>query len=96
LDGLSGDVATDSFNRWKEDIALLQSYGVKAYRFSLSWSRIIDFSEHKDSGLDPVNEPGVKHYRNFIEELLHHGITPFVVWTYVFLNTQFLGVAELL
>ncbi|KAF8970234.1 glycoside hydrolase family 1 protein [Flammula alnicola] len=79
-DGSSGDVSTDSFNRWKEDIALLKSYGANAYRFSLSWSRIIDFSaaNKAEDGSDPVNEEGIKYYREFIEELVSSGITPCV------------------
>ena len=88
-DGLSGDVAADSFNRWKEDIALLKLYGANSYRFSLSWSRIIDFKVGKEEGgMYPVNEEGIKHYREIIEELVRSGITPFVVssdissWTY--------------
>lgn len=39
-DGSSGDVACDSFHRYKEDVALLKSLGAKAYRFSISWSRV--------------------------------------------------------
>ncbi|RDX54715.1 beta-glucosidase 1A [Lentinus brumalis] len=72
--GDNGDVATDSYRRWKEDIALLTQYGVKAYRFSISWSRVIPLGGRND----PVNEAGIKHYRNIIEELLKNGITPFV------------------
>ncbi|KDQ60017.1 glycoside hydrolase family 1 protein [Jaapia argillacea MUCL 33604] len=73
-DNSSGDVATDSYRLWKEDIALLKSYGVKSYRFSLSWSRIIP-----DGGRnDPVSEDGVAFYREFIEELHRQGIIPFV------------------
>ncbi|KAF8908633.1 beta-glucosidase 1A [Gymnopilus junonius] len=64
-DGSSGDNATESFKKWKEDIALLKQFGAKAYRFSLSW-------------LGPVNEAGVKHYRQFIEELIKADIIPFV------------------
>ena len=40
-DGSSGDVACDSYNRTAEDIELLKLTGAKAYRFSLSWARII-------------------------------------------------------
>ncbi len=75
--GDNGNVATDSYRRWKEDIALLKQYGVKAYRFSISWSRVIPLGGRND----PVNEAGIKHYRNMIEELLKNGITPFVVST---------------
>ncbi|PPQ78795.1 hypothetical protein CVT26_005702 [Gymnopilus dilepis] len=78
-DGSSGDHATESFKKWKEDIALLKELGAKAYRFSLSWTRIIDFSDTtRTEGRDPVNEAGVKYYRQFIEELVKAGITPFV------------------
>lgn len=88
VDGSSGDVATDSFNHWPEDLELLKSYGANAYRFSVSWSRIIDFSgakNRKRGERDPINPEGVKFYRNTIEELSKNGITPclacpFCVW----------------
>lgn len=67
-------MATDSYRLWKEDIQLLKDYGVRAYRFSLSWSRIIPLGG-KD---DPVNEQGIQFYSNFIDALLAAGITPFV------------------
>lgn len=73
--GESGDVATDSYRLWKEDIALLKSYGVKAYRFSISWSRIIP----KGGRNDEVNQEGIAHYRNIIEELIKNEIVPFIV-----------------
>lgn len=74
-DGSSGDIASDSYRLWKEDVVLLTSYGVKAYRFSLSWSRIIP----KGGRNDPINEEGIQFYRTLLEELLHNGIVPFVV-----------------
>lgn len=74
-DGSNGDVATDSYRLWKEDVALLQSYNVKAYRFSISWSRLIPVGGRDD----PVNREGVHFYRSLIEELLRSGITPYVV-----------------
>ncbi|KAF7976929.1 hypothetical protein HWV62_5340 [Athelia sp. TMB] len=73
-DGRNGDVATDSYRRYKDDIALLVKYGVKSYRFSISWSRIIPLGGRDD----PVNEAGVKWYSDLIDELLRNGITPFV------------------
>ena len=75
LDGRNGDVATDSYNRWKEDLDLLTQYGVKSYRFSISWSRIIPLGGRND----PVNEAGIKFYSDLIDALLQRGITPFVV-----------------
>ncbi|TFY61258.1 hypothetical protein EVG20_g7129 [Dentipellis fragilis] len=74
LDGRDGDVATDSYRLWKEDIALLKAYGVRSYRFSLSWSRIIPLGGRND----PVNPAGIAWYSNLIDELLRNGITPFV------------------
>jgi len=74
MDGRNGDVATDSYNRSSEDIDLLVSYGVKSYRFSLSWSRIIPLGGRDD----PVNEEGIKFYSDFIDALLAKGITPFI------------------
>ena len=74
-DGRDGDVATDSYRLWKEDIALLKQYGAKAYRFSISWSRIVP----SGSRHDPVNQRGVDFYNKVIDELLANGITPFVV-----------------
>ncbi|KAF9476097.1 beta-glucosidase [Pholiota conissans] len=74
LDGKDGDVATDSYRLWKEDVALLAEYGVKSYRFSLSWSRIIPLGGRND----PVNPKGIEFYNKFIDALLENGITPFV------------------
>ncbi|EMD34834.1 glycoside hydrolase family 1 protein [Gelatoporia subvermispora B] len=73
-DGSSGEVATDSYRLWREDVELLKTYGVKAYRFSLSWSRIIPLGGRTD----PVNSEGIAFYRALIEELLKNGIEPFV------------------
>jgi beta-glucosidase len=56
---------------------------VKAYRFSLSWSRIIPLGGRND----PVNEKGIKFYSDFIDELLQNDITPFVVRQLSFLGT---------
>lgn len=68
-------MATDSYNRWEEDLALLKEYGIKAYRFSISWSRIIPLGGRDD----PINQKGIEWYSNFIDALLASGITPFVV-----------------
>ncbi|KAG9125499.1 Beta-glucosidase 1B [Ceratobasidium sp. 392] len=73
-DGRDGDVATDSYRLWREDVALLKAYGIKAYRFSISWSRVIPLGGRDD----PVNPQGIKFYSDLIDELLAAGITPFV------------------
>ncbi len=73
-DGSSGVVACDSYNRWREDIELLQKVGAKAYRFSISWSRVIPLGGRGD----PVNQKGIDFYVTFVDALLAAGITPFV------------------
>lgn len=73
-DGSSGVTACDSYNRTAEDIALLKDLGSQAYRFSLSWTRIIP----KGGRNDPVNQAGLDHYRKFVDDLLAAGITPFI------------------
>jgi len=73
-DGSSGAVACDSYNRTAEDIELLKSTGAKAYRFSISWSRIIPLGGRND----PINPAGIAFYKKFVDDLLAEGITPFV------------------
>lgn len=75
LDGRNGDVATDSYRLWKEDVELLAQYGVKTYRFSLAWSRIIPLGGRND----PVNPKGIEFYSNLIDALLEKNIIPFIV-----------------
>lgn len=70
--GDTGDVACDHFHLYKEDIALMAKLGVKAYRFSISWSRIIP------NGYGPFNEDGIAFYSDLIDNLLEYGITPWV------------------
>ncbi|KKK17471.1 hypothetical protein ARAM_005164 [Aspergillus rambellii] len=73
-DGSTADDAVRSYDLYREDIALMKSYGVNGYRFSLSWSRIIPLGGAED----PVNEQGIKFYQDLIDEMLRNGITPFV------------------
>ena len=73
-DGSSGDVACDSYHRTAEDIALLKETKAKAYRFSLSWSRIIPLGGRND----PVNEKGLQHYVKFVDDLHAAGIEPMI------------------
>ena len=70
--GDTGDVATDSYHRWREDLALLKDLGVDAYRFSIAWSRVIP------DGTGEVNEKGMAFYEALVDELLAHDITPVV------------------
>ena len=70
--GDSGDVACDTYHRIGEDIALMKAHGVKAYRFSLSWARIIP------DGDGAVNEKGLEYYSNVVDQLIAAGIEPLV------------------
>ncbi|KAB2580764.1 Beta-glucosidase 1B [Lasiodiplodia theobromae] len=73
-DGSSGDVACDSYHRTAEDIALLKQCRAKAYRFSLSWSRIIPLGGRND----PINEKGLQYYVKLADDLIAAGIEPLV------------------
>ncbi|QPG94257.1 hypothetical protein C2857_005518 [Epichloe festucae Fl1] len=72
--GANGDVACDHYHRYEEDFDLLTRYGAKAYRFSVSWSRIIPLGGRHD----PLNEAGIAFYNRLIDSLLRRGITPWV------------------
>ncbi len=63
-------VAADHYHRYKEDVALFKELGLKAYRFSISWSRVIP------NGTGAVNPEGLAFYANLIDELLAAGIEP--------------------
>lgn len=73
-DGSNADVSVDQYHRAEEDVVLLKKLGAKAYRFSISWSRIIPLGG-KD---DPINEAGVEYYAKLIELCHAQGIVPFV------------------
>ncbi|MDE7244693.1 MAG: family 1 glycosylhydrolase [Oscillospiraceae bacterium] len=64
------DIACDSYHRLEEDIAILKQLGVKSYRFSFSWSRIIP------DGKGEVNPAGLAYYRRLIDLLNENGIVP--------------------
>ncbi len=68
----NADVACDHYNRYKEDVKLMADLGLKAYRFSISWSRI------QPDGQGKPNPEGIRFYNNLIDELLKYGITPWV------------------
>jgi beta-glucosidase len=70
--GDTGDVACDHYHRFREDIKLMAELGVNAYRFSVSWSRILP------DGKGRVNEKGIEFYNCLIDEMLKYGIEPFL------------------
>jgi beta-glucosidase len=69
-DGSNGDVACDSYRRWREDVALIKSLGLKSYRFSIAWPRI------QADGTGAANQKGLDYYRGLIDGLLEVGIRP--------------------
>jgi beta-glucosidase len=68
--GETGDIACDHYHRFREDVALLADLGLNAYRFSISWSRILP------DGRGTVNPRGVAFYDRLIDALLERGIQP--------------------
>jgi beta-glucosidase len=72
FNGQTGDVADDSYHRYQEDVKLLRDLGAKAYRFSISWSRVIP------NGTGQTNPKGIAYYDRLVDELLKSGIQPFV------------------
>lgn len=69
-DGTTGDVADDHYHRLEEDLDLMQSLDLQAYRFSISWSRIVP------TGSGRVNQAGIDFYSRLVDGLLARGITP--------------------
>ncbi|WP_069999507.1 GH1 family beta-glucosidase [Cellulosilyticum sp. I15G10I2] len=77
--GHSGDVACDHYHRMKEDVKLMADMGLKAYRFSISWPRVIP------NGVGEVNEKGLQFYSDLVDELIKYNITPYATlfhWDY--------------
>jgi len=73
----TGNIACDSYRQMDRDIAQMKKMGVKTYRFSLSWSRLLPKGRREKDG-QGVNQAGVTHYSDFIDKLLANGINPFV------------------
>ncbi|XP_042502235.1 beta-glucosidase 13-like [Macadamia integrifolia] len=73
-DHSNGDVAIDSYHRYKEEVRMMKEMGTDAYRFSISWSRLLP--DGKLSG--GINKKGIQYYNNLINELLSKDIQPFV------------------
>ncbi|HUC56438.1 MAG TPA: GH1 family beta-glucosidase [Streptosporangiaceae bacterium] len=69
-DGHTGDVATDHYHRWREDVALMADLGLDAYRFSIAWPRI------QPSGSGSPNLAGLDFYDRLTDALLAAGIRP--------------------
>ena len=68
----NGDIACDHYHRFKEDLDLMKWMGVKAYRFSVAWPRVIP------DGVGRVNEMGLDFYDRLIDSLLEREIAPWL------------------
>lgn len=70
--GHTGQLAADHYQRVAQDVALMSSLGLQAYRFSIAWPRVLP------DGYGEVNEKGLDFYDRLVDTLLAHGIQPFV------------------
>ncbi|MEM9564244.1 MAG: GH1 family beta-glucosidase [Actinomycetota bacterium] len=70
-DGSNGDIACDHVNRYEDDVALIRDLGLGAYRFSVSWPRVVP------GGSGSVNHAGLDFYDRLVDALLAAGIRPF-------------------
>lgn len=68
----TGDIACDHYHRFRDDVKVMKELGLKAYRFSIDWSRVLP------EGTGKVNEKGIAFYNLLIDELLAGGITPYI------------------
>jgi len=71
-DGDTGDVACDHYHHWREDVALMKELGLHAYRFSVSWPRLLP------EGRGRVNAAGLDFYSRLVDALLEATIEPFI------------------
>jgi beta-glucosidase len=71
FEGHSGDIACDHYHRYRDDIALMRELGLQAYRFSVSWSRVLP------EGRGQVNPAGLSFYDRLVDGVLEAGIQPF-------------------
>lgn len=72
MEGHTGDIACDHYNRFREDVAIMKELGIRAYRFSINWSRILPV------GVGRINEQGIRFYSDLIDCLLENGIEPYI------------------
>lgn len=68
----NAEIACDHMHRYEEDFAMMRLLGIKAYRFSISWSRIMP------EGTGRVNEKAIELYRNMIKSMIKNGVTPYL------------------
>lgn len=71
-EGTNGDVACDHYHRFREDVALMREMGLKTYRFSIAWTRILP------EGTGKVNQKGIDFYQSLIDVLIENDIEPMI------------------
>lgn len=69
-DGSNADVACDQYHRFKEDAALMKQLNLNAYRFSISWPRVLP------KGKGEVNQKGLDYYKRLVDALRNNGVEP--------------------
>jgi beta-glucosidase len=69
-DGDTGDTACDHYQRFVDDVRIMRELGLRAYRFSIAWSRVLP------AGRGPLNRAGLAFYSRLVDELLERGIQP--------------------
>lgn len=70
--GDTGDIANDMYHLYPDDIKLMAAFGLKNYRFSIAWNRILP------TGIAPINPTGIAYYSDLIDQLIAHDIEPHV------------------
>ncbi|MDD2970873.1 MAG: GH1 family beta-glucosidase [Lachnospiraceae bacterium] len=70
--GENGNVACDHYHLFREDVKLMKEMGLKAYRFSVNWARVLP------EGTGKVNSAGIRFYSDLVDELCWAGIEPLV------------------
>ena len=70
--GDTGEIACDHYRRYKDDVAMMSGIGLQAYRFSVSWPRVLP------DGTGQVNQRGLDFYDHLVDELLVKNIDPWV------------------
>jgi beta-glucosidase len=70
--GHTGSIACDHYHHFQEDIAIMKEIGIQAYRFSISWPRVLP------DGTGAVNPKGMDFYQSLVDQLLEAGITPYI------------------